>query len=373
MKILILSCNTGGGHNTAAKAIKEVFDSYGDECEIKDALSFGGQLASDLVCDTYVEMVKKTPELFGMLYKMGGKFGQLSTKSEISIKSPIYVINKLYADALEEYIENKKIDIVICCHFFGAEAMTHLKNRHNLKTPFYFVATDYYASPMIEETEPEKIFMAHKDTSFTYTNKGISSHKLIPTGIPVAQKFLKPSNKEEARQKLGIKKNEQVYLIMSGSMGFGDSIQTAKYIFDHGNENTKVIVITGNNKEMFKKFLEEFPAEIRLEVVGFTSEVDVYMEASDLLLTKPGGLSSTEALVKGIPIIHTSPIPGCESENAQFFTEHHLSLCANTALDAGRLAINLMENPFLRNQMEEAQKFFRSKNSAKAIVEYIKK
>ena len=96
------------------------------------------------------------------------------------------------------------------------------------------------------------------------------------------------------------------------------------------------------------------------------------MSACDLLLTKPGGLSSTEALVRGIPIIHTSPIPGCESENVQFFTEHHISLCANTAEDAGRLAVTLMHDNFLRNQIIEAQKQYRCENSAKQIVDYVK-
>jgi len=372
MKILILSCNTGGGHNTAAKAIKEVFDSYGDECEVKDALSFGGQRASDLVCDTYVEMVKKTPELFGMIYKMGAKVGPSTTKYE-HIHSPIYLINKLYADALEDYIEGQKIDVVVCCHFFAAEAMTHLQKRHNLKIPFYFVATDYYASPMVEETNPEKIFMAHNDSMFTYTTKGISSHKLIPTGIPVAQKFVRPADKNAAREKLNIPQNSKVYLLMSGSMGFGDTIDIARYIFEKGDEKTKIIAITGNNKDMAKEFLTTFPTETRLEVVGFTTEVDVYMEASDVLLTKPGGLSSTEALVKGIPIVHTSPIPGCESENVQFFTEHNLSVCAQGAEESGRLAYNLMNDEFLRNQMIEAQKHYKSENSAKSIVDYIKK
>jgi len=155
-------------------------------------------------------------------------------------------------------------------------------------------------------------------------------------------------------------------------MGFGDTIDIAKYIFEHGNSHTRVVAITGNNEEMYREFEREFAGEERLILLGFTKEVPLYMSACDLLLTKPGGLSSTEALVKGIPIIHTSPIPGCESENVQFFTEHHLSLCANTPADAGRLAVTLMHDDFLRNQIIEAQKKYRCENSAKQIVDYIK-
>ena len=372
MKVLILSCNTGGGHNTAAKAIKEVFDSYNDECEIKDALSFGSQLASDLVCDTYVEMVKKAPELFGKLYKMGEKLGQSLQKTG-NLHSPIYQINKLYADDLEDYIIKNQFQLVICCHFFGSEAMTYLKVKHNLKIPFYFVATDYYVSPMIEETEPKKIFVAHKDSIFTYLNHGISSHKLIPTGIPVSQKFVKEGNKAQARKELNLNEKDQIFLLMSGSMGFGDTIDIATYILSNGNEHTRIIAITGNNKALFTEFQNNFSEDKRVIPVGFTDQVDLYMEASDLLLTKPGGLSSTEAFVKGIPIIHTSPIPGCESENVQFFTEHHLSLCAQNSKEAGRLACLLMQDEFLRNQILQAQKHYKCENSAKAIVDYVKK
>ncbi len=372
MKVLILSCNTGGGHNTAAKAIKEVFDEQNIEVEIKDALSFGGQLASDLVCDSYIEMVKKTPKLFGEIYKMGNKLGAYNAASE-KIRSPVYLINKLYTDDLEEYILDNKFTVVICTHIFPAEAMSHLKKRHNLQAKFYFVATDYYCCPMCEEILPDAIFVPHKDSIFTYTNKGISSKKLIPTGIPVSQKFVNVMDKMEARSKVGLKEDDKAFLLMSGSMGFGDIIKTAHSILDNGDEHWKVVAITGNNKDLYNSFEKEFKEDSRLILLGFTDMVSVYMSACDILLSKPGGLSSTEAFVAGIPIIHTSPIPGCETENTQFFAEHHLSLVAQDSVEAGRLAVKLMNDDFLRNQIIAAQKQYRPKNAAKDIVEYIKR
>ena len=105
-------------------------------------------------------------------------------------------------------------------------------------------------------------------------------------------------------------------------------------------------------------------------LLGFTDRVSDYLDASDVLLTKPGGLSSTEALAKGIVLIHTTPNPGCESENVQFFTEHHLSVCAKEASDAGRLAIDVMKDKFLQKQILEAQDNYRCINSAKQIVDY---
>lgn len=370
MKVLILSCNTGGGHNTAAKAIKEVFDLQKDECEIKDALSFGGQLASDLVCNSYIEMVKKTPKLFGELYKLGNKVGQMN--NNVKIKSPVYLVNKMYADELEKYIIENKFDAILCTHIFPAEALTHLKRRHNLQIPFFFVSTDYYCCPLIEEISPELYFSAHKDTLFTFADKGIDTNIIIPTGIPVSQSFVTSIDKNQARNELKLNHKDKIFLLMSGSMGFGDTISIAHYIFNNSDKDTRIVAITGNNQEMYDKFKQDFENEERLILLGFTDKVYLYMNACDILLTKPGGLSSTEALVKGIPIIHTSPIPGCETENVQFFTEHNLSLYAQDSKEAGRLAVLLMSDKFLRNQMLEAQKNYRCDNSAAAIVKEVK-
>lgn len=372
MKVLILSCNTGGGHNSAAKAIKEIFDQRGHTCDISDVLAFGGQKASDLVCDAYIEIVKKAPNLFGQIYKMGNKIGQFNQETD-KLRSPVYYVNKLYADALEDYIKQNNYDVVVCVHIFAAEAMTNLKKHNRINIPFYFVATDYYCSPMLEETLPDKIFIAHKDSTFTYLNHGIKEELLLPTGIPVSQKFLGKKDKAAARQKLGLSNSDQVVLLMSGSMGFGDLIDTTKYIFKNGSENTRVIAITGHNEDLYKTFEKEFADEKRLILLGFINNVYDYFDASDVLLTKPGGLSSTEALAKGIAIIHTAPIPGCETENTEFFTEHHLSLCAKDSAAAGRLAVQLINDSFLRDQILAAQEHFRCNNSAKQIVDYIEK
>ncbi len=370
MRILILSCNTGGGHNSAAKAIKEAFDAKGHICDIMDVLSFGGQKASDLVCDAYIEMVKKTPKLFGEMYKLGTKVGQFNQETD-KFRSPVYYVNKIYADALEDFIKKNEYDAVVCVHIFAAEAMTNLKKHARVGIPFYFVATDYYCSPMLEETLPDKIFAAHKDSLFTFLDRGIKPELLLPTGIPVSRRFLTKKDKSQVRAELGLNDSDQVFLLMSGSMGFGDLIDTTRYIFEHGNPDTRVIAITGHNEKLYENLQSEFKGESRLILIGFTDQVSDYMDASDVLLTKPGGLSSTEALAKGIAIIHTAPIPGCESENVQFFTEHHLSLCAHEACDAGRLAVDLMNDSFMREQILAAQEHFRCNNSAWAIAEFI--
>lgn len=371
MKFLVLSCNTGAGHNSAAKAVQEAFLLQNDECIFKDALSFGHQKISDFVCDAYVEMVKKAPELFGKIYEMGSNMWKYNPNNQ-KIKSPVYLMNETYSKALGKYIEKEKFDAVICSHFFPAQALTHLKRHNRLNVPVYYISTDYSCIPLLEETEIDYVFSPHPDTISTFTVRGIPESKVIHSGIPVAQKFTTKLSKTEARKQLKIQESEKVILMMSGSMGFGDTLETAEKIFNQANENTRLIVITGNNKKMYDSFKKYFRGNKQLTLIGFTDQVSLYMDASDILLSKPGGLSSTEALVKCIPLIHTSPIPGCESENAEFFQQHHISMIAETSDDAAKLAIKLLNDDFLRNQISEAQKHYKYENSAMFVTKWIK-
>lgn len=371
MRVLILSCNTGGGHNTAAKAIQEVFQLQGDVCVVKDALAFGSQKASDLVCGSYIEIVKKSPKLFGEFYELGKKVGQYNV-DEKHFRSPIYYINKLYADSLHEYIVENKFDCIVCTHIFPTEALTHLRKNHNMNIPVYFVSTDYSSSPMIEETLADVIFTPHKDSNVTFTQRGIKEDRLVDSGIPVGQKFTIIEKKADARATLNLPLGCKIILVMTGSMGFGDTLEMTKGILDKANDDVRVVVIAGNNKKLYNDINKNLGDDKRLVLVGFTDKVDLYMDACDVFLSKPGGLSSTEALVKTIPIVHTTPIPGCESENVDFFTKHHLSLCAKNTEEASDLAITLLEDSFLRNQIIEAQKHYKYENSAQFIVNYIK-
>lgn len=371
MKYLILSCNTGAGHNSAAKAVQEAFQLQNDECEVKDALAFWDKNISDLICDAYVNMVKTAPELFGKIYEMGDNLWKINPNVE-KIKSPVYLVNERYSSALGKYIDQENFDAVICTHPFPAQALTHLKRHNKFSKPFYYISTDYECVPMLEETEIDYVFSPHYDSIESFTIRSIPENKIINSGIPVSQKFTTKQDKLEARKTLNLPENDKLILMMSGSMGFGDTLDTAKEIFNLAPENTKLIVITGNNKKMYKSFEKEFGDDPRLVLLGFTTQVDLYMDACDILLSKPGGLSSTEALVKCIPLIHTSPIPGCETANAEFFSQHHLSLVATDAHEAATEAVLLIKDDFLRNQITEAQKHYRYANSAMFIANHIK-
>lgn len=364
MRVLILSCNTGGGHNSAAKAIQEVLNTRNDQAQMKDTLAFTSKAFSNIICDTYVGLVKHTPKLFGLLYNSNKKITY-----DKKVHSVSYQGNVVGSKKIAEYIKDEKIDAVICTHFMAAQALNHLVKHKKVSVPFFFVATDYSITPMLEEAPlVSKIFCPHFDSVYTYLNKGIPEDKLICTGIPVSKVFLEPKDREGARKKFGIGADEKAILVMTGSMGFGDSQIIVQQLLKRSDEKTRVVLICGNNKKLYEKVQKTLGNDKRLILVGFTNEVSAYMDACDIILTKPGGLSSTEALVKGIPIVHTSPIPGCETENADFFMGHHFSLCAHTTMEVVEESLRLLRDDFLRKQIIEAQKHFRLDYSAQKIV-----
>jgi len=183
MKALILSCNTGQGHNTAGKAIMESMHSRGIECELVDTLLFASEKASRKVSGTYDGITTKTPRVLGFLYWLGEVF------SSSKRKYVIYLANRGYADPLGRYIDEHGIGVVITCHLFPGEALTRLRRKNRLGVKTFAVITDYSCSPFWEETELDYYFIPHQGLADEFVKRGIPKEKLVATGIPVSKQF----------------------------------------------------------------------------------------------------------------------------------------------------------------------------------------
>ena len=320
MKILILSCSTGEGHNSAAKAIAEHAELAGHEVQLKDMMALASDKVSKRVGGTYVSIVKYCPWLFQALYRIAGKI------SSDRHKSPVYYANILMAGKLQAYLEEHPCDVIITTHLFPAETLTYLKRKARLRQKVIAVSTDYTCIPFWEETECDLYTVAHEQQIGEYMMRGIPIERLKPLGIPVGCSFEQRKEKEEARLLLGLPRKVPVYLIMGGSMGFGKMHLFTQKLARGCVNGEQMVIICGNNQRLYQRMQDQFKASRNVHVVGFTSQIADYMDACDVVFTKPGGLSSTEAAVKGIPIVHTAPIPGCETKNVAFFTKNGMSV-----------------------------------------------
>ncbi len=355
MKILVLSCSTGGGHNACGHYIEEEFKENNIVCDFVDYFDILGPKAKERSEKIYLDTTKGNGGMFKIAYKLGEAY------SKTGITSPVYSFNKLMRNKINLYIENHNYDLVICPHLFPSMAITALKGEgEDIK--LINVATDYHAIPFWEETKPDYFVIPHKSLQDEFINKGFNKEILLDLGISVSSSFSLINNN------LNLPSNKDIVLVASGSMGFGkmkDIVETMlKEI-----PNIYVVAICGNNKKLYSE-LQEIDNE-NLLVKGYVNNINEYIAASTIVLTKPGGLTSTEVGVIRKPMIHLMPIPGVENYNAEFFKKNGLSLVSNNIDEVIDNTSKLLKDKDLQKNMMENQPKIINKNSAKDLVEFV--
>ena len=355
MKTLILSCAMGGGHNSAAKALARYGESHGIGCEIADTLSFISTDFSRTMSDLYIFTTKTN--LIKMIYKTGEAVPRSNR-----LKSPVYIANKIYCKKLFDHIAEGGYDSIICTHVFPAEALTALRRTGQLHQKCVFIQTDYDALPLMKDLEVDHIVIPHPHLVEECVAKGARRDLLRPLGIPVEEEFLTRIPKDEARRQCreifdhSLSPESRWYLLMSGSMGFGKTGELIRQILDTMDCPTDILAVCGTNDRLRLRLEKDFASDSNVHPIGFTDKVPLLMDACDVLFTKPGGLSSTEAAAKQIPLIHTAPIPGCETDNARFFHYHGMSYSTTDISQQALIAQKLCEDTDFRSAMTAAQK-----------------
>ena len=365
MRILILSCNTGEGHNAAARAMKQRIEYEGHEAVLLDYMRLKSERASRVVSNGYINAAKYAPRLFGLAYSLALKI------SSPRRKSPVYWANRFMGKYLRAYLAENDFDAIIITHLYPAEALTYLKKRGELRQKVMAIATDYTCIPFWEETDCDWYIAPHRGLIPEYVSRGIDERRLHPCGIPVAMEFARREDAREARRRLGLAVDAPVYLIMGGSMGFGKIQAFANALCRIKREEEQVVIICGNNRRLHRFLSRELASLPNVHVLAFVGNVWEYMAACDVLYTKPGGLTSTEALVGNVPFIHTAPIPGCETRNRQFFAQNGLSLSAKGILSQLELGQMLMESESEREKMRAQQRAFAQPDASAQIFRLI--
>ncbi len=345
----------------------EEFSARGIEADMRDALAFDSQFTSKIVCGIHAKASLHIPKLLGM----GIQVASLIDKTKVK-HSPCYIANLPSAGSLYEFIKEGGYDTVVIPHVFPSETLTHIRKKHpELRVRTYFIGTDYAYPPFLHDTDLDAYIIPHPDLSLDFAAAGVPKDKIFPLGIPVAKAFSEHTAKEEARKKLGLPEDGKIVLIMTGSMGFGNTEALVRELLKRCDAT--LLVMGGNNTRMKERLRAKYEGEVRLRVLDFTRKVSLYMDASDLLFTKPGGLSSTEAAVKGIPFLHTPPIPGWEEDNIRFFRAHGFSEYGKDAEALAIKALYLLANPHKGEEMKKAQESGISKTAAKDICDLIMK
>ena len=364
MKVLLLSCSTGEGHNHCALAVKEALERKGHQAEFLDMLNmFGdpGPLSFDKILN---RISTRAPDVFGMMYHAGQMY------SATGVTSPVYLANTRHARQLYDFICANGYDAVVCSHLFPMETLTHLR-RHGLNpAKSYGILSDYTCIPFLVETDLDGYFVPHEEVRGDCARAGVPAEKLYTTGMPVAERFTVCMTKQEAREALGLPQEKKIYLVMTGGIGCGDAVTLCSAIRRVPDEDSLLCVLPGRNEELRSALESEYHGQGVL-TVPFTDKVAVYMRAADVLLSKAGGISSSEAAVAGVPLVHTMAIPGVETLNAEFFARHGMSFFAKNADEAARFADRLIYDGKTAKRMLAAQGRELPKDGAERIADII--
>ncbi|MCM1514790.1 MAG: glycosyltransferase [Anaeroplasma bactoclasticum] len=366
MNILLLSCKTGGGHDACANALKEQFEQMGHTAFVFDYLQLAGEKVAKRVANTYVKTVQRVPQLFGAAYRIG------MFVSKHSEHSPVYLANKKMAKYLEAYLDEHHYDAIVMTHLFPAETLTYMKRLGMKLPPHIMVMTDYTCIPFLEETDCDAYIVPHSKLQEECIARGMDKEKLHPLGIPFSPQILSTLTKEEARQKLHLSLDQSVALLVGGSMGAGNLTKLVKTFSKHPKaSNIQLVVICGNNQKVYRKLSKICLADTRFILLKHTNEMPLYMKATDIIYTKPGGLTTTEAAASRIPLVHTFPIPGCENANLTFFNTLGMSVSAPQAQGLVDVGLALLESENEKEQMRRAQEENVSRQTTQDTAEFI--
>ena len=371
MKVLVLTRSTGEGHNRAAHAVRAAFQAKGHDCVVMDAMSVAlgrprqPSAASDLAAKIYGWVALRAPFAFGAVYALGEVY------TRTPIPSPIYFQNAKWAEATNEFIQANGFDAVVATHLFPQETLGVIRRRYPSRTKYFVVLTDYTCIPFFTEHPMDGFMIPHADLVRECVRRGVPKDRLRVTGMPVAPQFASAQTKDAARGGLGLPSDASVFLIMSGGVGSMRMGDLGDQLLTIGGESTRLIILPGRREDLFRQIAGRYQADPRVMVTPFTDRVADLMAASDVLLSKPGGASSTEAAVVGLPLVHTGTIPGNESKNARFFASHGMSLNAPKLEDAALAAFSLYRDPAAAAQMRAAQAANAIPDSAERVVGFV--
>ena len=317
-KILIFYASYGGGHLSAANSLKQYIESNYEDYEVKlvDCMLYVNKPLNKFTTTAYKEMAKKFPWAWGEVYNLSQK-GPLAKLSSDS--------NKLLARKLLKLLNEYSPDTIISTHPFSSQMISYLKKRGLCSCTLSTIMTDFapHDQWLVGKDYVDYFFVAHNKMKNYLVSVGIPENKVFASGIPLSNRFLMHFDKAEIKKSFNLPLDKKVILFFGGG-GFGlGRDKTVKILqsFIKHTEQYHIVAIAGKNekmKESFEELSKNNNAENRVRVLGFTDKVPELMNISCLVVSKPGGLTTTETLASNLPMIIINPIPGQEEENAEF-------------------------------------------------------
>jgi len=353
VRILIATVTAGNGHLAAAAALDEAWHAFrpDDVVERVDLGKFFSPLHRKIVSDGYVNLVNHAPELWGMMFAKTDKPKMASALNRVRA---IFPSNSRLR--FGRYVKDFKPDVVLCTHYFPLETLSHLRRKRGGPRPMAVsIVTDFEAHALWMDGCIDLYCVAAEETKARLVARGATPENIVVTGIPISAKFSAKLNPRALRKTLGLRDDLPVLLVPSGGFGMGPVAQILAEL-DKVERPFQTVVVTGRNEDL-RRTLAAQDRKHPTHVLGFATNMHELMAVADLLITKPGGLTSSEALAMGRPLFILNPIPGQEAANSDFLLERGAAAKVNRVEDL----------PYRIEQLLGSRKLVEMARAAKAL------
>ena len=347
--MLILSITAGQGHNATARAVQDAMEMIpGCEAVVLDTFKYVDNNINRTIDKGYTLGVRFSPKTWGQLYEIA--YDHTLSERRLSVSR---MLRGILANKLVTFIQKYQPDVIICTHCFPALLMANLRQKGKINAKLMGVLTDFTLHPYWQDIDMEAFVIADARLMYGIAKKGIDPAIMYPLGIPIQPKFSITTPKTEARKQLDIPDRPTV-LLMSGSFGFGEITQHIRAL-DALPLPFQIISISGSNTRL-KKRVDDMETAKTVFRHGFVNNVDVMMDAADCIVTKPGGITTSEALAKHLPLVMVNPIPGQEARNAAFLTNCGVGMEVRDSFPVDEAVHALLSHPAQAQAMRMMQK-----------------
>ena len=375
MKVLIFYASYGGGLLNAAKSIENCIKNNYKEIEVEliDCMKYVNKTIEKVTTAAYREMAKKAPWAWGRIYSdaQKGPLAHISTRS-----------NKILAIKLLKLLREKKPDLIISTHPFGSQMCSYLKRKNKITSKIATIMTDF--SPhdqwLVGHEFTDFFFVAHDKMKEYLISKNITETKIYSTGIPISDRFQINYDKDEIFNRYNLDKNKFTILFFGGGefgLGKTRTVQIFEsFVQEINKHNLQIVAISGKNEKMknsFEEIVSKYNFFDDVKIIGFSNEIPELMSISDLVVTKPGGLTTTESLASHLPMVIINPIPGQEEENAKFLEKNGIAIWIKKEDNVTEVLENLFSNSKKLENMKENTKKLAKLHSTQDICDILLK
>ena len=364
---MFLSASVGEGHTAAACAVRSaVLERIPDAaCEVVDSYQYASQVFHRVASNGYIGMVKMLPQLYKYIYDQAERATKVS-----AFKAWLHHYT---AVNLRQFVTSFAPDVVVCTHAFPCGVMAEYKREYADAPPVVGIVTDFVVHPFWIHKNIDRYAVATVAMRQALMARGVPAERIKVTGIPIDRHFAQLQSKADARRSIGIDPDRTTLLLMGGGLGIGP-LEKALVRIDGLHHDLQTLVVVGKNQRLEQRLADAARGMTKpVKVTGFVPNVYEFMRAADVLVSKPGGLTSSEALAAGLPVVMLRPLPGQEERNARYLQESGVGVRVQTSRELPDVLDRLLSDPGRLARMSASAQRLAKPHAADAVTEILER